>query len=155
MMHAMASEASGKPVGGVPDISMSAAQFQEAIRKYYQDAGTPVPTQASDVLGLAEVWLRSLPRSMKTSATPLPLITMERAITSNWRTAGMTLLFCCKGIENVHRQALEVTNVACGYDESADSCRGGNHGIFKQLVRSSFHQAPHSRNMFPSMGITS
>jgi multidrug resistance protein MdtO len=54
VMHAMASEASGKPVAGVPDISLSAAQFQEAIRKYYQDAGTPVPTQASDVLGLAE-----------------------------------------------------------------------------------------------------
>jgi multidrug resistance protein MdtO len=54
VMHAMASEASGKPVAGVPDISLSAAQFQEAIHKYYQDAGTPVPTQASDVLGLAE-----------------------------------------------------------------------------------------------------
>ncbi len=54
VMHAMASEASGKPVAGVPDISLSAAQFQDAIRKYYQDAGTPVPTQASDVLGLAE-----------------------------------------------------------------------------------------------------
>jgi multidrug resistance protein MdtO len=54
VMHAMASEASGKPVGGVPDISISAAQFQEAIQKYYQDAGIPVPTQASDVLGLAE-----------------------------------------------------------------------------------------------------
>ena len=54
VMHAMASEASGKPVAGVPDISLSAAQFQEAIHKYYQDTGTPVPTQASDVLGLAE-----------------------------------------------------------------------------------------------------
>jgi multidrug resistance protein MdtO len=54
VMHAMASEASGKPVAGVPDISMSATQFQEAIRKYYQAAGTPVPTQASDILGLAE-----------------------------------------------------------------------------------------------------
>ena len=54
VMHAMASEAGGKPVAGVPDISMSAAQFREGIRKYYQDAGTSVPTQASDVLGLAE-----------------------------------------------------------------------------------------------------
>jgi multidrug resistance protein MdtO len=54
VMHAMASEASGKPVAGVPDINMSATQFQEAIHKYYQDAGTPVPTQASDILGLAE-----------------------------------------------------------------------------------------------------
>ncbi len=54
VMHAMASEASGKPVDGVPDIGMSAAHFQETIHKYYQEAGTPVPTQASDVLGLAE-----------------------------------------------------------------------------------------------------
>jgi multidrug resistance protein MdtO len=54
VMHAMASEASGKPVAGAPDISISAAQFHEAIRKHYQDAGIPVPTQASDVLGLAE-----------------------------------------------------------------------------------------------------
>jgi multidrug resistance protein MdtO len=54
VMRAMAGEASGKPVAGVPDINMSAAQFREAIRKYYQDAGAPVPTQASDVLGLVE-----------------------------------------------------------------------------------------------------
>ena len=54
VMRAMASEASGKTVAGVPDISMSAAHFQETIHKYYQDAGTPVPTQASDVLGLAQ-----------------------------------------------------------------------------------------------------
>jgi multidrug resistance protein MdtO len=53
VMHAMASEASGKPVAGVPDINTSAVQFQVAIRKYYQDAGTPVPAQASDVSGLA------------------------------------------------------------------------------------------------------
>jgi multidrug resistance protein MdtO len=54
VMHAMASEATGKPVGGVPDINTSAAQLQDAIRQYYQNAGTPVPTQASDVLDLAE-----------------------------------------------------------------------------------------------------
>jgi multidrug resistance protein MdtO len=54
VMHAMASEVSGKPVTGVPDIRTSAAWFQEGIRKYYQDLGAPVPTQASDVLGLAE-----------------------------------------------------------------------------------------------------
>jgi len=45
---------SGKPVAAVPDIRISAARFQEAIRKFYQDIGAPVPTQASDVLGLAE-----------------------------------------------------------------------------------------------------
>ena len=50
----MAGEAGGKPVAGVPDITMSVAQFQQTIRKYYQEAGIPVPTQASDVLGLAE-----------------------------------------------------------------------------------------------------
>jgi multidrug resistance protein MdtO len=54
VMHAMASETSGKPVAGAPNINTSAAQFQEAIRRYYQDAGTPVPIQASDVQGLAD-----------------------------------------------------------------------------------------------------
>jgi multidrug resistance protein MdtO len=54
VMRAMASEASGKPVAGVPDIRIAAAQFKEAIRKYYQDAAAPVPTQASDVEGLVE-----------------------------------------------------------------------------------------------------
>jgi multidrug resistance protein MdtO len=54
VMHAMASEVNGKPVAGAPDIRASAARFQEAISKYYQDIGVPVPIQASDVLGLAE-----------------------------------------------------------------------------------------------------
>jgi multidrug resistance protein MdtO len=54
VMHAMASEVKGKPVAGVPDIRASAAQLKEAIQKYYQDAGTPVAPQASDILGLAE-----------------------------------------------------------------------------------------------------
>ena len=46
VMHAMAGEVSGKPVAGVPDIRSSAARFHEAISKYYQDAGVPVPIQA-------------------------------------------------------------------------------------------------------------
>jgi multidrug resistance protein MdtO len=54
VMHAMASEVSGKPVAAVPDIRMSAARVREAISKYYQDRGVPVPAQASDVLGLVE-----------------------------------------------------------------------------------------------------
>lgn len=54
VMRAMASQVSGKPVDAVPDISTSAARMQEAIRKYYQDVGVPVPAQVSDVLGLAE-----------------------------------------------------------------------------------------------------
>ena len=54
VMHAMANEVSGKPVDAAPDIRISAARMQEAIRNYYQGLGVPVPTQASDVLGLAE-----------------------------------------------------------------------------------------------------
>ena len=54
VMHAMANEVSGKPVDAAPDIRISAARLQEAIRNYYQDLGVPVPAQASDVLGLAE-----------------------------------------------------------------------------------------------------
>ena len=54
VMHAMASEVSGKPVAAVPDIRMSAVRLQEEISKYYQDRGVPVPAQASDMLGLAE-----------------------------------------------------------------------------------------------------
>jgi multidrug resistance protein MdtO len=54
VMHAMASEASGKPVDAAPDIRISAARVQQAIRNYYQDLGVPVTAQASDVLGLAE-----------------------------------------------------------------------------------------------------
>jgi multidrug resistance protein MdtO len=54
VMHAMANEVSGKPVDAAPDIRVSAARTQEAIRNYYQGLGVPVPAQASDVLGLAE-----------------------------------------------------------------------------------------------------
>ena len=54
VMHAMASEVKGKPVAAVPDIAVSAARLKQAMQKYYQDAGTPVAPEASDVLGLAE-----------------------------------------------------------------------------------------------------
>ncbi len=54
VMHAMANEVGGKPVDAAPDIRLSAARMQEAIRNYYQNLGVPVPAQASDVLGLAE-----------------------------------------------------------------------------------------------------
>jgi multidrug resistance protein MdtO len=53
VMHAMASEVSGKPVEAVPDIRMSAAQLQHAFSEYYQHIGVPMPASASDVLGLA------------------------------------------------------------------------------------------------------
>ena len=71
VMHAMASEASGKPVAGVPDIRDSAAQLKEAIHKYYQATGLGAP-QASDVLGLAESLATILARSMKTFAIRSP-----------------------------------------------------------------------------------
>ncbi len=54
VMHAMANEVSGKPVDAAPDIRISAARMQDAIRNYYRGLGVPVPAQASDVLGLAE-----------------------------------------------------------------------------------------------------
>jgi multidrug resistance protein MdtO len=54
VMHAMASEVSGKPVDAVPDIRISFARMQEAVREYYQEKDLPVNAQASDVLGLAE-----------------------------------------------------------------------------------------------------
>jgi multidrug resistance protein MdtO len=89
VMHAMASAASGKTVAGVPDISISAAQFREAIRKYYQVAGTPVPTQASDVLGLAE--------SLATIIAPLYEDIRDTFAAHNFGTGNHTQL--------VHRQA--------------------------------------------------
>ncbi len=54
IMHAMASEVSGKPVGGVPDIRVSASRMRQEIEKYYGGLGVPVPDGASDVLGLAD-----------------------------------------------------------------------------------------------------
>jgi multidrug resistance protein MdtO len=54
VMHAMASEVSGKPVDGVPDIRMSAARMRQEVEKYYGNLGFPVPDAASDVVGLAD-----------------------------------------------------------------------------------------------------
>jgi multidrug resistance protein MdtO len=54
VMHAMASEVKGTPASGVPDIRGSAVRVQEEVRRYYQDLGTPIPAQASDVVGLSE-----------------------------------------------------------------------------------------------------
>jgi multidrug resistance protein MdtO len=52
VMHAMASEVSGKPVDAVPDIRLSAARAQEEIRKYYDEHGLQIFPQASDVISL-------------------------------------------------------------------------------------------------------
>jgi multidrug resistance protein MdtO len=54
VMRAMASEVSEKPVQAVPNIRLSAENFQREIRKHYQDLGMPVAPQASDLAGLAE-----------------------------------------------------------------------------------------------------
>ena len=54
VMRAMASEVSEKPVDTVPDIRLSAERVQQEIRRYYQDLGTTVSPQASDVAGLTE-----------------------------------------------------------------------------------------------------
>ena len=54
VMRAMASEVSEKPVQAVPDIRLSAGNFQRAVGRYYQDLGMPVTPQASDLAGLTE-----------------------------------------------------------------------------------------------------
>jgi multidrug resistance protein MdtO len=54
VMRAMASEVTGKPVGPVPDIRLSAARVQQEITRYYQGLGVPVAAQASDIRDLCE-----------------------------------------------------------------------------------------------------
>jgi multidrug resistance protein MdtO len=54
VMRGMADEVSGKPVGAVPDIRLSAERVQQEIQKYYHDLGVPVSPQAEDVVGLTE-----------------------------------------------------------------------------------------------------
>jgi hypothetical protein len=53
-MRAMASEVTGKPVGPIPDIRLSAARVQQEITRYYQGLGVPVAAQASDIRDLCE-----------------------------------------------------------------------------------------------------
>jgi multidrug resistance protein MdtO len=54
VMHAMASEVSGKLVDAAPDIRLSAARLQQEIHKYYQQRGLQIAPQATDVISLAE-----------------------------------------------------------------------------------------------------
>ncbi|HTZ58776.1 MAG TPA: FUSC family protein [Acidobacteriaceae bacterium] len=63
VMRALSNEVNGKRVDGVPDIRQSSVRMQEATQNYYLEAGEPVPTQASDLLGLA--------RSLATILAPL------------------------------------------------------------------------------------
>jgi multidrug resistance protein MdtO len=52
-MRALSSEVNGKGAGSIPDIRQSAVRMQEAADKYYEEAGKPMPSQASDLIGLA------------------------------------------------------------------------------------------------------
>jgi multidrug resistance protein MdtO len=54
VMRAMANVVSGKPVGMVPDIRLSAARMREVASNYYQGLGAPVSDETSDVVGLAD-----------------------------------------------------------------------------------------------------
>jgi multidrug resistance protein MdtO len=54
VMHALASEVSGKPADPVPDIREAAADMRREMVNYYQERGEPAPAQASDLIGLAD-----------------------------------------------------------------------------------------------------
>ena len=86
VMHAMASVASGKPVAGVPDIGISAAQFQEAVTSTTRPPGLRSPLKRPMCWALLRVWHRLWRHSMKTSATPSPPTITESATTRSWRT---------------------------------------------------------------------
>jgi multidrug resistance protein MdtO len=54
VMRAMANEVNRKPVETAPDIRLSAEKVQQEIRRYYQELGIPIPSQASDMAELIE-----------------------------------------------------------------------------------------------------
>jgi len=54
VMRAMANVVTGKAVGIVPDIRLSATRMREAIHDYYQGIGAPVSDESTDVMGLAD-----------------------------------------------------------------------------------------------------
>ncbi len=54
VMRAMANIVTGKPVGMVPDIRLSAMHMREAVRNYFEGVGKPVSDDSADVLDLAE-----------------------------------------------------------------------------------------------------
>jgi multidrug resistance protein MdtO len=54
VMRAMANVVTGKPVGVVPDIRLSAAHMREAISNYYDGQGAPISDESTDVMGLAD-----------------------------------------------------------------------------------------------------
>jgi len=54
VMRALANEVSGKPAAPVPDLHAAADHLHQAAVDYYQQHGVAVPTDALDVVGLAE-----------------------------------------------------------------------------------------------------
>jgi multidrug resistance protein MdtO len=54
VMRAMANVVTGKAVGIVPDVRLSATRMREAIHDYYQGIGAPVSDESTDVMGLAD-----------------------------------------------------------------------------------------------------
>jgi len=54
VMRELSNEVSSKPAQPVPDVRASAQHLHQASTAYYGQLGVPVPTNASDVVGLAE-----------------------------------------------------------------------------------------------------
>jgi multidrug resistance protein MdtO len=54
VMRELSNEVSSKPAQPVPDLRASAQRLHHASTAYYGQLGVPVPTSASDVVGLAE-----------------------------------------------------------------------------------------------------
>jgi multidrug resistance protein MdtO len=54
VMRAMANTVTGKPVDAVPDVRLFAVQLQQEISRYFQDLGVSVPSEASDLIDLAQ-----------------------------------------------------------------------------------------------------
>jgi multidrug resistance protein MdtO len=54
VMRAMANQVSERPLDAVPDLRLSAERVKREIHKYYQDSGSPVSPQASDVADLID-----------------------------------------------------------------------------------------------------
>jgi multidrug resistance protein MdtO len=53
-MRALADEVNGRPSQAVPDLRDAARRLDEAARAWYQERGTSIPPEASDIAGLAD-----------------------------------------------------------------------------------------------------
>ncbi|HEX4231527.1 MAG TPA: FUSC family protein [Bryobacteraceae bacterium] len=54
MAHLMACEIEGKTSETVPDLPASAAKLRQEFRKYHEEHGLPMPSQASDVISITQ-----------------------------------------------------------------------------------------------------